>query len=50
MLAEKIELLLNDQKMREAMRESNKKLARQFSAELVAQEYLNVYRNLAAGR
>lgn len=50
MLAEKIALLLNSQEMREAMSESNKKLALQFSAELVTQEYLNVYRNLAAGR
>lgn len=50
MLAEKIALLLNNRERREAMSESNKKLAQQFSAELVTQEYLNVYRNLAAGR
>lgn len=48
MLAEKIELLLNNQKMRETMSQSNKKLARQFSAEIVTKEYLNIYRNLAA--
>ena len=46
MLAEKIELLLNNQKMRETMSQSNRKLARQFSAELVTQEYLTVYRTL----
>jgi len=50
MLAEKIELLLNNQKMRETMSQSNRQLARQFSAELVTQEYLIVYRKLASDK
>lgn len=48
MLAEKMAMLLNNQEMRKAMSASNKKLALQFSAEIVAQEYLKVYRDLIA--
>lgn len=50
MLAEKIEFLLNNQKMRETMSQSNRQLARQFTAELVTQEYLKVYRSLAGDK
>jgi glycosyltransferase involved in cell wall biosynthesis len=46
MLAEKIAILLNNQEMREAMSLSNRKLAGQFSAELVTQEYLQAYRKM----
>ena len=46
MLAERIAFLLNNQEMREAMSESNKKLVRQLSAELVTQEYLQAFRTV----
>ena len=46
MLAEKIALLLNAPDTRRAMSESNKKLARQFAADLVTQEYLEAFQTV----
>jgi len=48
-LAEKIEGLLSHAETRAAMRENNLKLARQFSADAVAREYLDAYHRLVAG-
>jgi glycosyltransferase involved in cell wall biosynthesis len=46
MLAEKIALLLKNPDMRRAMAEANRKLAQQFSPEIVTREYLQVYRKV----
>jgi len=49
-LAGKIMQLLTDSKLRAAMAEHNKRLARQFTPTRVAQEYLEVYQSLIAPR
>ena len=46
MLAEKIALLLDNQELQESMRDSNRKLARQFSSECVTREYLHAYQTV----
>lgn len=46
MLAEKIALLLNNSEARSAMGEANRRLAQQFSAEVVTREYLQAYQSV----
>jgi glycosyltransferase involved in cell wall biosynthesis len=46
MLADRIQFLLERPSMREAMKEANRELARQFSAEKVTAEYVDVYKQL----
>jgi glycosyltransferase involved in cell wall biosynthesis len=46
MLAEKIAFLLNSSAARSAMGEANRRLARQFSAEVVTREYLQAYQSV----
>ena len=48
LLAEKIATLLRSVETRNRMSEANKHLARQFTAEVVTQKYLQVYENLVA--
>jgi glycosyltransferase involved in cell wall biosynthesis len=44
--AEKIEILLNDEILRKSISNNNFNLAKEFSAEKIAQEYLEIYRKL----
>ena len=50
MLAAKIISLLDQPKLREAMSESNRRLATQFSAETVTREYVEAYRQIINAR
>jgi glycosyltransferase involved in cell wall biosynthesis len=45
-IAEKIEVLLNDENLRKSISENNFCLAKEFSAEKVTQEYLEIYQKL----
>lgn len=45
-IAEKLEMLYKDTALREKMGRRSRKLAREFSWEKVAEEYLNIYKNL----
>jgi glycosyltransferase involved in cell wall biosynthesis len=49
MLADRIQFLLERGDMRESMEEANRQLVRQFCAEKVTAEYLDVYRRLISG-
>jgi hypothetical protein len=49
MLADQIQFLLEGSDVRESMKEANQQLARQFSAERVTEEYLEVYSRVIEG-
>jgi glycosyltransferase involved in cell wall biosynthesis len=50
LLAEKIMHLLSDSELRETMRRNNQKLAQQFMAPAVTQEYIEIYQRLIADK
>ncbi|MEO8433349.1 MAG: glycosyltransferase family 4 protein [Pyrinomonadaceae bacterium] len=50
MLARQIQQLVGDPDLRSAMALQNRKLAQQFTAEIVAPEYLSIYRELIAAK